>query len=585
MAESHHIQNPLLLANKTTTYKSTIYGILVFLILYFIPILCGNLMAQDVSKATRDFKSRLKENPLKITGSIQANTLLNAISGMPMRRDPFNLNLFGHLNLDLLGIKAPLSIAFADGNTTYRLPSYSFVGISPSYRWVKLHLFRRNMQFSKYTLSGHGFNGVGIELAPGKFRLMSMYGTLRKARLEDYGFRQELDPFYKRKGYAVRAGYKNENDQIFATIFKAEDDDRSLIVDDSLDIQPQENMVISLDGKKQLSESLSVSAEYAHSILTTNIKSPRRNAIGLENIFEPFGQIKSTSKSSQAFNFNVDFSPLEKWSLDLEYERVNPNFTSLGTLQFRNDFENLSLGYRGFFKKQIAIVGRIGIERNNLDDLEIESRNRFLYMMQINIPIEERWQNNISYSNFRQTTRLIDNSNPFEPVDSIFLGSVNNQFGLSSTYTITEDQRLLLNISHQRANSIINDQISRATSKVNNYALNYYYNPQGERYSAGGTLYYTALKQEKIKTSALTPAISLNYLVNQKLSAYFTASTHFSKINSRGNGSTKRVVLGGRYIIVKNQKLSLRLQYINRSGAITNNFSEVNGQIGYGLRF
>lgn len=543
------------------------------------------IQAQDVGQTIQTLKDRWANQPVTISGSLSGHAQFNTMAGILRRRDPLNLNLFGQLNLNILGIETPVSVAIADGNTTYRLPSYTFVGISPSYKWARVHLFRRSMHFSDYTLSGHGFNGAGIELAPGKFRLMVMTGTLRKARAEDYGFRQELDPFYQRRGNAIRLGYEHEGDQFFTTVFKASDDEHSLTISDSLGVIPQENVVVSAEGKKKLSRSLVIEGAYAYSIVSQDKRLPFRRGIGFENILSPLISLNSSSRSGNAYHFVLDFSPVATWAINFKYQRVNPNFISLGTLQFRNDFENFSLGYRGKLAKQITLNGRLGIERNNLDRREIENRERFIGSLQIGIPVNDHWQNSFSYSNFRQTTRLIDNSNPFEPVDSIFLGSVNQHFGFSSSYRISTSQRLLLNFSHQRANSIVNDRISQATSKVHNVILNYHWSPEESRINGGLSLLWNGFRQNMVKTSVISPVLQLNYQASKAINTTLSVTRNFTQINQASNGSILRIGLGGQYRIAKKQRIILNLQYLDRRGAIANNFRELNGRLGYSADF
>jgi hypothetical protein len=352
-----------------------------------------------------------------------------------------------------------------------------------------------------------------------------------------------------------------------------------------LGIAPQENVVISAEGRKKLSDFLSLEGEYAFSVLTPDQQFSDRKSFGLENLISPVMSLNASSKSSSAYNFGVDFSPVKTWALSLKYERVNPNFTSLGTLQFRNDFENISIGYRGKIAEKIALQGRIGVERNNLDNEEIENRDRFIGSLQMNIPVNDRWQNGFSYSSFRQTTRLIDNSNPFEPIDSIFLGSVNNQFGFNSSFVIKPSQRLLFNFSHQRANSIVNDKITQATSKVNSVSVNYHLSPKEGKINGGISILWNGLYQAEIKTSVVTPLLQLNHKTTERLTTSIILSNNLTRINRSSNGKILRLVLGGQYRISNKQRLGLRVQYLDRSGAVANNFKEFHGQIGYSMAF
>lgn len=541
--------------------------------------------SQDIEQTYGRLRERLKNDPITIHGGLNGQLQFNSISGAPARRDPFNYFLSGHLQLDILGVQAPLSLAFADGNTTYRLPAYALVGLSPSYKWATLHLFRRNLHFSDYTFSDHGFNGVGLELKPGRLRVMGMYGQLRKARLEDYGYRQELDPHYTRRGYALRLGYQHQQDELYATVFKAADDPASLTLHDSLGIRPQENVVLGLEGKKHVSKSLTLKAEYAYSLLSPLHPWPGRAAYKLERLFSPFMPVNATSQSSSAYNFGIDFSPVKTWALSIQYERVNPNFISLGTLNYRNDFENATVGYRGLLAKKIALQGRMGIERNNLDQHELESRRRFLLSAQVNVPVTPHWQNGLAYTNFRQTTRIIANTDPLNPVDSIFLGSINHQWSYHASYQLRPAQRLMLSATLQSANSILYEQITAATSTIKNASLSYHYAPPKAKLSGQASLLWHNITQSTLTTAVWSPAISVQYKPQDKLQCTFLLMNNFVRQQNTSGSQILRLQFTTQYTLSKQQKILLRLQGLRRSGAVSNNFSEGYGTLGYSWSF
>lgn len=552
-------------------------------------VLLGALLpqswSQDVEGSYRRLRERLKNDPITIHGGLNGQLQFNSISGARARRDPFNYYLSGHLQLDILGVQAPLSLAMADGNTTYRLPAYALVGLSPSYKWATLHLFRRNLHFSDYTFSDHGFNGLGLELKPGRLRMMGMYGQLRKARLEDYGYRQELDPHFTRRGYALRLGYQHQQDELYATVFKAADDPTSLNVHDSLGIRPQENVVFGLEGKKHISKSITLKAEYAYSLLSPLQPWPGRAAYRWERLFSPFMPVNAASQSSSAYNFGIDFSPVKTWALSILYERVNPNFISLGTLNYRNDFENATIGYRGLVAKKFALQGRVGIERNNLDQLELESRRRFLMSAQVNIPVTPHWQNGLVYTNFRQTTRIIANTDPLNPVDSIFLGSINHQWSYHTTYQLRPAQRLLLSAALQNANSILHEQITSATSTIKNVVLSYHNAPPKAKLSCQASLLWHHITQPALSTAVWSTALSVQYKPQDKLQATFLVMNNFVRQQNTSGGQILRLQFTTQYTISKQQKILLRLQGLRRSRAVSTNFSEGYGTIGYSWNF
>ena len=156
------------------------------------------------------------------------------------------------------------------------------------------------MSFSKYSLNGHGFNGAGFELTPGRFRLSAMYGTLRKARLQDFGLRQELDNFYQRKGYGVQVGYQHSGDEIMLNIFRASDDETSLPADLRETTAAKENLVTSFTLRKALGSVVSLEGEYAYSIFTAEKNFPERAFSGIAKAFDLAIDLNSTSAVSSA---------------------------------------------------------------------------------------------------------------------------------------------------------------------------------------------------------------------------------------------------------------------------------------------
>ena len=143
-----------------------------------------DLKAQDVEQAVKRV-GKIGEERLNITGGIQLNNQLYSSTGIDARRDNWQWGIRANLNLSFLGMSAPFSVAFSDANTNYRLPSYTFVGLSPTYKWATLHLGDRSLAFSRYTMSGISFRGVGFTLEPGRWYASGFYGRLNRALSSD----------------------------------------------------------------------------------------------------------------------------------------------------------------------------------------------------------------------------------------------------------------------------------------------------------------------------------------------------------------------------------------------------------------
>ena len=121
-----------------------------------------------------------KAKPFQISGVLGGSMSYNHMSGISQRRQPYGYRLFGSVNIKLYGWSFPFSVAISQQGSSFSQP-FSLYGVSPQYKWVKLHVGYRNMRFSEFTLGGVTFLGGGVELTPKKFRFSAMYGRLRKA--------------------------------------------------------------------------------------------------------------------------------------------------------------------------------------------------------------------------------------------------------------------------------------------------------------------------------------------------------------------------------------------------------------------
>ncbi|MEL6668885.1 MAG: hypothetical protein AAFP08_07935, partial [Bacteroidota bacterium] len=292
------------------------------------------LFGQDVEGFWSGINERVKSGEyFKLSGNLQAGLRYNSINGIDARLAPFQANLNAGLLIDILGIKGPFAAAFSSQNTTYQLPAYAFYGFSPSYQWIKFHFGDRSLNFSPFSLNGLNFRGVGLELNPGNFYVGIMRGRLRRERLADAGAIQNLDPIYRRMGSGIKLGFDNGTDMIALNLFHARDDASSLDLPDSATVRPQENLVLEVEGKKQLSDFIGIEFNLAHSALTRDTDAPTLADVGSGFNGSIFGLFKARSSSSynQAYGIGLRLSP-KFGQLKLDYERIGAGFQSLGTL-------------------------------------------------------------------------------------------------------------------------------------------------------------------------------------------------------------------------------------------------------------
>lgn len=224
----------------------------------------------------QDLESIGQEKPLRISGGVSASQIFYAASGAEARRDPYSYFLSGNLNFDLYGWSVPLSFSFSNQNLSYQQP-FNQYGLHPTYKWITGHLGYASMNFSPYTLSGHLFKGVGVELSPeGEFSFSAMYGRLQKAVEADSSPENvsAQQPAFKRMGYGFKINYKNSGDYVDLILFRAKDEVNSLAYIPAREaIMPAENLVMSIGAGKMFFDRLLLSAELAGSAFSRDVRS------------------------------------------------------------------------------------------------------------------------------------------------------------------------------------------------------------------------------------------------------------------------------------------------------------------------
>jgi len=260
------------------------------------------------------------------------------------------------------------------------------------------------MTFSPYTLSGHSFLGAGAELSPGNWRFAVMAGRLKKAIEYNPLEHPNREPAYRRMGYAVKAGYEQGANAISFTVFTAKDDQNSIRPSS---LQPQSNVATSISGRTTLFSVITLDAEYSLSVLNSDTRIYTVTADSLGHFMSPSGLLEQTAavRTFGAINAAIGYSA-SFWGIQFRYERVAPDYKTLGAYFFNNDMENYTLAPNlRLLEGKLTIAANAGIQRNNLNrDREATSR-RFAGSGTVSYAPNEKINLSASYSNFSAFTR------------------------------------------------------------------------------------------------------------------------------------------------------------------------------------
>ncbi len=566
---------------------------------YFLLLLSASLWGMSTlpleAQDLENLGSTLRSEGLTITGNLNISNQTYWASGISPRRDGMMTMVNAGLNFRFLGFSAPFNFSFSDQNAQFNLPSYTFIGISPRYKWATLHAGDRNMNFSKYTMSGISFRGVGLELNPGKFQTAFFYGKLNRALANDLTAVGSLNNFYQRTGMGARIAFQDQSAGYALNFFSAFDaTDSAPLTKLGERLPAADNMTVSLQARQRITRRLSLNGEFAHSVYNSNRLAPPLAAQNRTPANRMWGLFRPTESftSGQAYNIGLQYN-LNQTGIQAAYERIDRGFRTLGALFFNNDTENMTLGLnRSFFENKLQAFVNGGLERVNLDNKELEATERLIASVNVNYRPDDKWFFAGMYGNFRNDTKLRVQTDVTVPVDSIFLAQVNQSANLTALRRFGTEKRptnLQFMLNHQRAQNVVNDSVvNTGNSRFTTAALNFSSgSPEaGLQWNAGLTLNFIGLGA--VRNQSFAPVFGLNKtLLQNALLLHVNSALSFFQQTGGESSKVWNLHLGGRYQLRNSHRLGLSAIHINRFGSADaiRNFQEWYGQLHYGYNF
>ena len=468
-----------------------------------------------------------KNKPVALSGGLSAGSVIYGGTPQSGRQDwtyylngSLNVNVYGHINI-------PISVNLTNLGADISYPSLpNRLSLHPTYKWMTAHIGDVSMTFSPYTLNGHQFTGGGVELTPGKLKISAMAGRLMRKiaySLED----PSTIPNYQRLGYGFKAEYETDKYSVGVIWFEGSDkkDESQRLVNDNLGIQPMQNTAVSLTTKFSMVKNMSFIAEYAISFLNHNL----------------YASGSDSKNTYHALNARINYQFLKN-TIGVGYERIDPDYKTLGAYYFNNDYENITLNYsRPFLKGDKANIAlSFGVQQDDLNHQKEESTERYVASASLNYAPSEKIQTSFNYSTFQSYRNLksqfdyINETSPYENLDTLNYSQLSQNLDASVIYnfkkTEKQNQRLNLNVSYQEsadrqgdistpgnvsrfANSALGYSIAfipQAVSLTSSFNLSYAYAGMIESYTYGPMLGITANLLKK----TLTTGFSTSYNVN-----------------------------------------------------------------------
>lgn len=538
---------------------------------------------------------------LKVGGGVNLTSVAYGASGIESRRDPFSYFLNGNVNFDFYGVSVPLSFSYSNQDVNFQQPFNQF-SMSPTYKNITGHLGYSSMNFSKYTLAGHIFFGGGVEVRDLKnFEVSAMYGRLRKAVPLDTadGFNQ---PSYSRIGYGVKTKWQKDGDFAELTLFHSADDENSIsFAGDSLLVFPEENFVIGISAGKRIFEKLTLKFEGATSALTRNRLDPgtsERTGV-ITRISGPFFSNRTSSTSYEAFNTSLNYQ-MKAGIIGLGYERIDPGYTTHGAYFFSNDLENVTINAtQAFLQQKVRISTNVGLQRNNLDDTELNTMKRFVGSINANVMASKKANLTASYSNFQSFTNLrsnflaVDQLTEFDNLDTLDFTQISQNATLGANIQIGDSKEVRkgvnVNLSYQTTAEERGDNQRLPGTNFYNMNTSGYYSltPIKLSFTTAVNINVNDSPIGQTTTWGPTLGVTKSWLEN-KLRG--TLSSSFNKTSMDGNslGSVLNFRLGGNYQLKEHHSFNLMFVTLRRntnSETNANSFTEYTTNFTYAYNF
>ena len=124
-----------------------------------------------ISSSAQDIEQLTKADPVAWSGGLTWSNIFTWPKDSARQVPTFSYYISGSLNTTIFGVVCvPINFAYTNNKLSSTI-TYPFnrISLTPSYKWVKLHIGYSQMTFSPYTMAGHDFLGGGVELTPANF--------------------------------------------------------------------------------------------------------------------------------------------------------------------------------------------------------------------------------------------------------------------------------------------------------------------------------------------------------------------------------------------------------------------------------
>lgn len=381
------------------------------------------VVAQDIAQIA-------KSDPLVMSGAIGTTNTFYHSTGYQYS-SPFQSTVWANLNMSVYGIAMPFSLFYTNSDFSFSYPHFS-LNLSPQYREWHGYIGQSSMAFSPYVMN-MSFNGVGLEYQGNRLRGGIFYGRLRNAINDDPTDPQARMPQYKRLAWGIKVGYGTKSHYMDLYFLRSYDALTSIDERWQQQVSPQSNLVVGLRGHTRIAKWLSLTANAATSLFTTDTRAQKVPSKKLER-WDKIFDAKYTSNMRFAGDASANVS-LAGINASLSYRFVQPEYTSLGTYYMSNNYQSLGITAGTRLLRKISLNGSFSMQSDNLSGQQLYTTRGYVYNVGASTRIG-KVSLNMRYNGYLQ--RQYDGT--LRVNDTTRVNRIMHSLGASAAYSFGNDE-------------------------------------------------------------------------------------------------------------------------------------------------
>lgn len=309
--------------------------------------------------------------------------------------------------------------------------------------------------------------------------------------------------------------------------------------------------------------------------------------------------VLNTNITTQYFNaVNVALSyPVGSGSVSARYERIDPEYRTLGAYFFNNDLENVTANAsQSIFNDKVNISANVGVQRDNLNKAKTTELQRIVTAVNTTITASEKLNMNASYSNFQSFTNIrnqfdfINEVGQFDNIDTLNYRQISENINLGINYTIKKTESkaysATLNLLYQNAKNLQNDvEQDDASNAFYNataaYNLGFPKSTLQVSLAANSSFNRTQTNENLI----FGPTLSISkQFFDKTLRSNFSSAYNASYTNGNQGNTVLNFRLGNSYTWKERHNFNLNLLALLRQNE-ANNATDFTATLGYSYSF